>query len=29
MTPDPAQLEAYLRHIVPNVRFPAGQRPGT
>jgi probable F420-dependent oxidoreductase len=28
MTPDLGQLEAYLRHIVPNVRFPAGPRPG-
>jgi len=24
MTPDARQLEAWLRHIVPNVRFPAG-----
>jgi alkanesulfonate monooxygenase SsuD/methylene tetrahydromethanopterin reductase-like flavin-dependent oxidoreductase (luciferase family) len=24
MTPDPAQLELWLRHVIPNVRFPAG-----
>ncbi len=24
MTPDPAQLELWLRHVIPNIRFPAG-----